>query len=244
MGLSDLKGQKAVVTGASRGIGRSVAIKLAEAGVDVAIAARTRSQLDEVAKEIRAFGRECLVVEADVSREEDVNRLKDEVLRAWGGIDILINNAGMAVYAPLDDLTIEDYDRMMNTNMRSTFLCTKAFLPTLKQKRAGHIVNVASIAGKRGFPNESVYCATKFAQIGFAQALDQELREYGIKVTSVCPGGVNTTFAFGTGRTPGDPKLTEMLHPDDVAEVVLLAVRQPKGSRIIEVQMRPMCEPL
>ncbi|MHB1684496.1 MAG: SDR family oxidoreductase [Bacilli bacterium] len=239
-----LLGQRAVVTGASRGIGRSVALRLAHEGADVAVVARSESQLRELGKEIRALGRECLEITADVAQVEDVERLSLTVLNAWPHVDILVNNAGIAHYAILDELTISDYDAMMNTNMRSTFLCTKAFLKNMKDRRYGHIVNIASVAGKRGFATETVYCASKFAQVGFAQALDQELREFNVKVTSVCPGGVNTSFAVGTGRTAGDPRIAEMLDPDDVADVVSLVVTQRPGSRIIEVLMRPMGEPL
>ena len=132
----------------------------------------------------------------------------------------------------------------MNTNMRSSFLCTSAFLPGMLERNEGWIVFVASVAGLKGLPHETVYCASKFAQVGFAQALDYETRERGVKVSVVAPGGVHTDFAIGTGRTKDDPHLTEMMDAQDVAEAVLFAVTQPEKVRVFLIGLRPMSEPL
>jgi 3-oxoacyl-[acyl-carrier protein] reductase len=147
-------------------------------------------------------------------------------------------------YGPLLDFTPSDYDWIMDTNMRASFLVTRAFLPTLLAKGSGDLVFVASVAGLKGLPHEAVYCASKFAQVGFAQALDHELRERGIRVSVVAPGGVRTEFAFGTGRTPDDPRLEGFLHPEEVAEAVVFALSQPPHARVFLVGMRPMSEPL
>lgn len=240
-----LDGQVALVTGASRGIGRAVAVRLAREGARaVALFARTETDLRAVAAEVEAAGSRALVLPGDGRREADVARAVETTLSSLGRLDILVLNAGVGKYGPLESFTAEDYDWIMETNMRSTFLFARHAVPHLKARGSGHIVVVASVAGKKGLPNEAVYCASKHAQVGFAQALDYELRPHGVKVTTVAPGGVNTHFAFGTGRTPGDPKLQEFLEPEDVAEAVLFALAQPPKSRIIEIVMRPMTEPL
>lgn len=239
-----LKGKVAVVTGAGRGIGAATAIALGEAGAHVVATARTSADLDAVVARLVAAGAEGLPVVADLTRETDVERLKSAALDRFGQVDILVNNAGVGKYGPLSSLTAADYDWMMDTNMRSSFLCTSAFLPGMLQRRQGWVIFVASVAGLKGLPNESVYCATKFAQIGFAQALDYETREQGVKVSVVAPGGVHTTFALGKGRSEGDPGLEGMMAAEDVAEAVLFAVTQPEKVRVFMVGMRPMSEPL
>ncbi len=239
-----LKDKVAMVTGASRGIGEATALTLAQAGADVIVTARNSDELAALAERLERMGVAALPVAADLTLEEDVDRLRDAVLARFGRVDILINNAGVGKYGPLASLSAADYDWMMNTNMRSSFLCTSAFLPGMLARRQGWVVFVSSVAGLKGLPNESVYCATKFAQMGFAQALDYETREQGVKVSVVAPGGVGTHFAFGTGRTPGDPMLDAMMDAKDVAEAVLFAVTQPPKVRVFLIGMRPMSEPL
>jgi 3-oxoacyl-[acyl-carrier protein] reductase len=239
-----LEGKTAVITGASRGIGEATAFALARAGADVVLAARSEPELLAVAKQIEAFGAAALPVMADVSDTDDVAHLKQAALDRFGKVDILINNAGVGKYGPLSSLTVEDYDWMMDTNMRSSFLCTHAFLPEMLARESGWIVFVASVAGLKGLPNESVYCASKFAQVGFAQAIDYETREKGVKVSVVAPGGVHTHFALGTGRTAGDPHLEQMMDAESIADAVLFALTQPPKARVFLIGMRPMSEPL
>jgi NADP-dependent 3-hydroxy acid dehydrogenase YdfG len=239
-----LKDKVAVVTGASRGIGEATALTLAQAGADVVVTARNGDELAALAERLARMEVAALPVAADLTREEDVDRLRDAALARFGRVDILINNAGVGKYGPLASLSAADYDWMMNTNMRSSFLCTAAFLPGMLARRQGWVVFVSSVAGLKGLPHESVYCATKFAQMGFAQALDYETREQGVKVSVVAPGGVGTHFAFGTGRTPGDPMLDAMMDAKDVAEAVLFAVTQPPKVRVFLIGMRPMSEAL
>jgi 3-oxoacyl-[acyl-carrier protein] reductase len=239
----NLKDKVAVVTGASRGIGRASALALAREGVHVVAAARTRNELDSLVAEMEQAGTKGLAVVADVAVEADVQKLRQVALETFPQVDIVVNNAGVAKYASLLEHTADDYDWMMNTNMRSTFLVTNAFLPEMLARKSGSIIVVSSQAGVRGFPNEVVYCATKFAQVGFAMALDNEVREQGIKVSIIAPGGVHTTFAFGTGRTPDMPQLEGMLDAEDVAEAVVFAARQSPKSRVLFVGMRPMSEP-
>ena len=241
-----LNGKTAVVTGAGRGIGRASCKALAAAGANIAAAARTQADLDSLAAEIEKDGGAVLTVAADVSREEDVERLRAETIARFKRADILVANAGVGKYGPLSSLSAADYDRMMNTNMRSCFLCARAFFPPMLEAGAGNLIFVASVAGLRGLPNESVYCASKCAQVAFAQSLDHEARERGVKVSVLAPGGVNTHFALGPGegRIPGEPKLAKMLDAEDVAAAVVFAATQPEKSRVFLLGMRPMSEAL
>ena len=162
----------------------------------------------------------------------------------FGRIDILINNAGVGNYKNLVETSAEEYDEMMDSNVRSTFLFTRHVVPVMIEQRAGLVLMISSMAGVYGFGGEAVYCATKFAQVGLAQALDKELRPHGIKVGALCPGGVKTEFALGKGRTEAGVAESDMLEADDVAHAVRFACTQPPGARIIQVQMRTMAEPL
>ncbi len=239
-----LQDQVALVTGASSGIGRATCRALAEEGADVVAVARRRDRLDRLVKEITAAGGRAASVTADVTAEDEVERMAAEAEAVHGRVDILVNNVGVSKYGPLADLTVSDYDWMMNTNMRSSFLCTKRLLPAMLERGHGQVCFLASVAGLRGLPHETVYCATKFAQVGFAQALDHEASPRGVKVSVVAPGGVHTEFAIGTGRTEGDPALELMLEPEDVAQAVVFALTQPEKARSFLIGLRPMSEAL
>jgi NADP-dependent 3-hydroxy acid dehydrogenase YdfG len=239
-----LEDKIAVVTGASRGIGRATALALAREGAHVVITARVEDELNTLADEIAEMRREALVVSADVSREEDVERLYQQAQAKFERVDILINNTGVGKFGSLASITPDEYDWMMNTNMRSSYLCTRAFLPEMLERQEGWIIFVGSVAGLKGLPHETIYCASKHAQYGFATALDHECRDRNVKVSYIAPGGVDTYFAFGTGRTQGDPSLKEYLDPQDVADAVIFAVTQPPKSRIFLIGMRPMRETL
>lgn len=241
---TDLKGKVAVITGASRGIGRAAALALAREGVHVVLVARTESDLNQLKAEVEALGVRALVTPADVAKEEDVQRVKEAALAEFGQVDILVNNAGVGRYATILETSPEEYDWMMDTNMRGTFLFTRAFLPEMVERGSGSIITVSSQAGLYGYGGEAVYVATKFAQIGFCQALDNEVREKGVKVSIIAPGSTRTHFAFGTGREEGEPRLEKMLDAGDVAEAVVYAAKQPPNTRILVVGMRAMFEPV
>jgi 3-oxoacyl-[acyl-carrier protein] reductase len=242
--MGRLQDQIAVVVGASRGIGRVSALALAREGAHLVIMARAEGELESLAGEIRALGREALVVVGDASLEADVQRLHDETIARFGRCDLLLNNAGVGKYGALDTLSAGDYDWMMNINMRATFLATRLFYPAMRERQSGTILFLGSVAGLNGIRHETVYCATKHAQYGFARALDYEAREHNVKVSYIAPGGVDTYFAFGTGRTEGDPKLKEYLDADSVADAVVFAATQPPKSRVFLIGMRPMREAL
>lgn len=240
--MQALAGQVAVITGASRGIGRAAALAFAKAGVHVAVTARNAEELQSLVAECQALGVKAQAFPADATDAQAMTAVRDGVLSAFGHVDIVVANAGVARYGSLLETSIEDYDWMMNTNMRTTFLACHAFVPQMVERKSGSVIIVSSQAGLYGFPNEAVYCATKHAQVGFANALDGELRPLGIKVSVIAPGGVRTTFAFGTGRTPEMPALAGMLEAEDVAEAIVFAAAQPLKSRIPLIEMRPMSE--
>jgi NADP-dependent 3-hydroxy acid dehydrogenase YdfG len=239
-----LHGKVALITGASSGIGHAVANAFLAEGADLVVVARREDRLETLAESAREFGRRCAVVAGDTREDATAERAVQVAIQELGRLDILVNNAGIGIYKNLVDTSAADYDAMMDTNMRSTFLFARHVVPVLLRQGSGTIINVASMAGVMGFAGEAVYCATKFAQVGFTQALDRELRPHGIKVGAVCPGGVKTEFAIGTGRTEEGVAASGMLDPEDVADAVLLMATQRSGSRVMEIRMRPMVEPL
>ncbi len=239
-----LHGKVALITGASSGIGRACVRALAGEGARLVLTARRKERLEALKKEVEALGGQVVIVTGDAREEGTAIKAVKAATKAFGRLDILINAAGMGNYKKLEDTSAEEYDEMMDTNVRSTFLFARHAVPVMLQQKSGTILMIASMAGVYGFAGEAVYCMTKFAQVGFAQALDRELRESGIKVGAICPGGVKTEFAIGKGRTKKGVEQSGMLEPEDVAAVVLLVCTQSPGARIIEVQMRTMAEPL
>ncbi|CAN5747017.1 SDR family NAD(P)-dependent oxidoreductase [soil metagenome] len=239
-----LSGKIAIVTGASTGIGRASALALAAEGAKVVITARRQERLDSLVAEIKTMNTQAFAVAGDANDEATAKRCVETALNEAGSIDILLNNTGMGNYKNLVDTSLDEYDQLMNTNMRTTFIFTRQVVPQMLSQQQGTIIMMSSMAGLYGFANQAVYCATKFAQVGFAQSLDKELRPGGIKVGVICPGGVKTEFAIGAGRTEESVARSGMLEARDVAEAVLLACTQAPGSRIIEIQMRTMSESL
>lgn len=240
-----LKDKTVIVTGASAGIGWATALALAEQGASLILTARRADRLAQLTKEARDRGAaEAISVVGDARKQETADRAVKTALDKFGYIDILVNNAGMGSYKDLVDTSVEEYDEIMDTNMRSTFVFTRAAVPAMLKRGAGTILMVSSMAGLYGFPSEAVYCASKFAQVGFVQALDRELRSKGIKVGVICPGGVKTEFALGKGRTEAGVAASGMLEPEDVAKAIEFACAQGPNSRIIEIQLRTMSESL
>jgi 3-oxoacyl-[acyl-carrier protein] reductase len=239
-----LSGKTALITGASSGIGAACARALAAEGADFLLVARRRERLESLAAEVARAGGKAEIVVGDAREESTARRAVDAAVKTFGRLDILVNNVGVGNYKNLVDTSADEYDEMMDSNMRTTFLFTRWAVPVMIAQKSGTILMISSMAGVYGFAGEAVYCATKFAQVGFAQGLDKELRPHGIKVGAICPGGVKTEFAIGKGRTAEGVAKSGMLEPEDVAEAVRLACTLPAHARIIEVQMRTMAEPL
>jgi NADP-dependent 3-hydroxy acid dehydrogenase YdfG len=239
-----LQNKVAVITGASAGIGQACARALAREGARLVVTARRQDRLEQLVAEAKHLGSEGVFVIGDAREEETARQTVEQAMNAFGRIDILINNAGVGNYKNLVDTSLEDYDEMMDSNVRSTFLFTRHAVPVMIKQHEGLVLMISSMAGVYGFAGEAVYCATKFAQIGFAQALDKELRPHGIKVGTICPGGVKTEFAIGKGRTEAGVEQSDMLEAEDVAQAVLFASTQSPASRIIQIQMRTMAESL
>jgi NADP-dependent 3-hydroxy acid dehydrogenase YdfG len=232
--MTALEGKVALVTGASRGIGAAVARALAAEGVRLALASRSGDDLGLEG----TVARPC-----DVRRPDDLEALAAEAVERFGGIDILVANAGVGAYGPFLDLPADQLEEMIDVNVKGTLYAVRAALPHLLDSDAADIVTLASEAGRRGLPLEAVYCASKFAQVGFTRALDHELREQGVRCSNVCPGGVATDFAMDRGRTPDMPALAGMMTPENVAEVVLFVLTRPRNHRILETAFRPVAEP-
>ena len=239
-----LSGNAVLITGASAGIGWACALALAREGADLVVTARREERLAALAREAEASGARVATVVGDAREEKTAIQAVAAAQARFGRLDILINNAGVGIYKDIVDTTAEEYDYLVDSNVRSTFLFTRHAVPFMIAQKRGTILMISSMAGKYGFPGEAVYCASKFAQIGLAQALDKELRPHGIKVGCICPGGVKTEFALGAGRTEVGVAASTMLEPEDVASAVVLACTQPAGARIIEIQMRTMSEAL
>jgi 3-oxoacyl-[acyl-carrier protein] reductase len=184
-----------------------------------------------------------MAMPADVRDPASLEALVAATVDRFGGLDILVVNAGVGAYGPFLDTPADHIEEMIDVNVKGAIYAVRAALPALLKSDAADLVTIASEAGRRGLPYEAVYCASKFAQVGLTAALDHELREQGVRCTNVCPGGVATDFAMGRGRTPDMPALSGMMRPEDVADAVLFVVTRPRTHRILEVAFRPVTEP-
>lgn len=232
--MADLEGRTALITGASRGIGAAVARALDAEGVNLGLASRSGDDLGIA---------DAVAMPVDVRHPEALTQIAAATAERFDGIDILVVNAGVGSYGPFLDLPAEEMEDMIDVNVKGALYAVRAALPYLLESDAADIVTVASEAGRRGLPFESVYCASKFAQVGLMRSLDHELREQGVRCTTVAPGGVATDFAMGRGRTPDMPELEGMMSSEDVAEAVLFVLTRPRNHRILEVAFRPLSEP-
>ncbi|HUR96213.1 MAG TPA: SDR family NAD(P)-dependent oxidoreductase [Gemmatimonadales bacterium] len=227
----------ALVTGATQGIGRATALALGRAGFRVAVCARTADKVDGLVEELRREGIEAAGVAADVGDDRQVARAVDALAAAVGEPGVLVNNAGVLIARPFEELTLEDWDTTMATNLRSLFLVTRAVLPGMRRRREGTIVNIASLAGRSGFAGGTAYCASKHAVLGFGRALMLEVRKDGIRVVTICPGSVDTGMLRDQPMLKSDPD--RILRPEDVADTVLHAVRLPGRALVSELDIRP-----
>ena len=253
MSVLSLKGKTAVVTGGGRGIGAAVARALAGAGASVVIAARTQTQIEGVADELRAAGREAWPVVCDVADPESVSDMARMATEQLGHVDILVNNAGIAPSAPLHKITLDEWNRVLAVNVTGTFLCTQAFVPGMVERNWGRVVNVASIAGKTGAKYIAAYSASKHAVLGFTRSVAAEVAASGVTVNAVCPGYVDSDMTgeavdriagkTGLSREKALQSLLDMspqkrlIEPEEVAHTVLWlcgdAARSVNGEAIV-----------
>lgn len=234
----DITDTVVAVTGASAGIGAATARLLVEAGARVVVQARRKDRLEAMVAE---FGADRVVaVVGDVREPSASAALVTAAERAFGRLDSIVVNAGIGMYGGILDRSDEDLQMMMRTNVEGTVWAVRAAVRSFREAGGGDVVIVASVAGLRGGADEAVYAATKFAQVGLAGALDREVRPDGIRVTALCPAGVETEFAIGAGRTEGDPSLADYLRPEDVAFAVVTVLRQPRRLRTTQWQMWSM----
>ena len=233
----ELRNKTAIVTGAGRGIGKAIALALARNGANVVVTARTKSEIDAIAKEVENLGGTSLAIKADVSQEQDVQNLVSRTADVFGKVDILVNNAGIGTFANVADLSVRDFDAMWQGNMRGVFLCSRAVIPYMTKQEAGDIVNISSLAGRNAFIGGAGYCATKWALIGFGRSLMLEVREHNIRVITICPGSVDTTFASHSAHSP--KSAGAIPRAEDIAQVVVDTLQMPRNVMVSEVDVRP-----
>ena len=236
----DLTGRIAIVTGGTRGIGRAIAKSLASAGAKVAITARNEKEIaDAVAKLNQLSGGNVTGYVCDVRDYEQVKSVFAKVAQDLGGVDILINNAGIGFFAPVESTSVEDFRAVLETNVFGVFYCCHEAIPLMKRRGGGYIINISSLAGTNAHPQMAAYNASKFGLNGFSEALMQEVRHDGIKVSYIMPGSVNTEFG---GDEPSDEKSWQ-LQPDDIAQTVMALLEYPDRTLPSRVEIRPSRPP-
>lgn len=223
-----LKGKTALITGAGRGIGQGIALAFARQGCDIAAAARTADEVNATVDAVRRMGRRALALIVDVSKPRDVRGMVDATLETFGRIDILVNNAGYACFKPFVDLSLEEWQRTIDVNLTGVFLATKAVLPSMISRKTGRIINISSVAGLKPIVEQSAYCASKHGLSGLTKVLAMELREHGIGVHAICPGGVDTRLAQ---EAMPDRDKSDWMSPEDIAHACLyLAGLSPRAT--------------
>lgn len=236
--MTDLRGRVALVTGAGSGAGRATSLRLAREGVAVGLLGRGAAALDAVAAEIREQGGAALPLPADVADEQRVAAAVERLAGEYGGVDVLVNNAGVGIYGPVEQYALSDWERTFATNVTGVFVCTRAVLPLMRQRGRGHIFAISSGAGRRGYANLAAYSASKFAVIGFMESLAEEVGPLGIKCTTILPGSILTEFgprSLAEKQSSGK----KYLQPEDVADMIVFLLRQPAHAWTQEVNLWP-----
>lgn len=234
-----LDGQVAVITGAGRGIGAAIASALAALGSTAVLCGRTQSTLDQTARAIVAAGGKTEVIPCDVTVLHQLEYAAARIDSTFGRLDVLVNNAGIGGFNELlHELPPEEWDRILNTNLRGVYYAIRAFTPIMMRGHAGHIVNISSLAGKNALPKGAAYAASKWGLNGLTYSLAEELRGHNIRASVICPGSVETELSPHAGKDPN-----KMLQPEDVAHAVAMLVTQEARSFISEVLIRPTQKP-
>jgi NAD(P)-dependent dehydrogenase (short-subunit alcohol dehydrogenase family) len=234
-----LQGKVALVTGGGRGLGEAICRTLAEAGMKIVVGDLRLDLADAVADSLKEAGGEALALRLDVTDEDQIDVVVEETLNRFGRLDVLVNNAGVDVTVPIDELTVDQWDRIVAVNLRAPFILSRLVLPHMREQGGGHIVNIISTAAKRAWANASAYHATKWGLLGFSHALHVEARPHGVKVSAIVAGGMRTHFLLD--RFPDiDPGVLQ--DPRNVAETIRFVLTQPAETVIPEVMVIPMRE--
>jgi len=230
-----LAGKVAIVTGASRGIGKSIALALGRAGAKLALVARNEADLDSVRAAIEAAGAAALSIPADLRSESAIASAVEATVSAFGRLDVLINNAGVGIYGPFEKMSVADWDTMMSVNARGTFLFCRESIPYLRHQDISHIVNISSVMGVKGYPNQSGYSASKHAMLGMSKAMAREVQPDGIRVHAICPGGVDTDMS---SQSRPDLDRGILMQPEEIADWVLFLLTRRGNAMIDEIHLR------
>lgn len=233
-----LAGKVAIVTGASRGIGLAIAQRLASMGAKLSICARDPQRLEGAANGLRQAAPAVFAFPVDVTCPGQIAEYVAATGKNLGSVDILVNNAGIGYFGPTHEATEHHWDSVLDTNLKSVFLMSKAVAPGMIERRGGHIINIASLAGKNAFRGGGIYCASKWGLLGLTECMAEDLRQYGIRVSAICPGSVATEFSPHTGKDA-----SKMLQAEDIAHAVEMIVTQEPQSFISEILMRPTQKP-
>ena len=240
MNGSGVKDKTAVVTGSTKGIGLAIAEALLNEGARVAVSARSKEEVAAAGAALeRGHSGRVVALPCDVRREGDVRRLFEETERRFGGVDVLVNNAGVGLFRNLEELTLDEWNRVIETNLTGVFLCSREAIPRMRRRGGGYIVNISSLAGKNAFPQATAYNASKFGLNGMSEALMQEIRHDGIKVTHIMPGSVATYFG---GKAPG-PEDAWKVQPEDIARIVVDLLTMNPRTLPSAVEVRPSRPP-
>lgn len=235
--MENLKGQSAIITGAGKGLGKAIAIELAKSGVNLGLIARTEADLKAVSEEVKGINADIKVTyaTADITDNKQITEAIALIKNELGAIDILVNNAGVGKFGKFLDLTVEEWENIVKTNVFGAYYATRALLPEMKERRSGDIVNISSSAGLKGAPLTSAYSASKFGLIGMSESLMQEVRKDNIRVFTMTPSTISTDMAKNLNLTDGNPETT--LQPEDFAELLVGHLRLPRRALVKDVSL-------
>ncbi|GGB27947.1 SDR family oxidoreductase [Allosediminivita pacifica] len=244
----NISGKVIVITGASSGMGEATARDLAAKGARLALGARRQDRLDAIVNEIKDAGGEALAVATDVTRQEDVQKLVEAAKDAYGRVDVIFNNAGLMPLSPLESQRVDEWNQMIDVNMKGTLYGISAVLPVFKEQKSGQIINVSSVYGHKAVPNGAVYCATKFAVRALSESLRQEVKDYNVRVTVISPGAVDTELTEHISEPGLGDQLREFVPQiavpaSTMADMVSFAVSQPENVDVNEILFRPTVQP-
>jgi NADP-dependent 3-hydroxy acid dehydrogenase YdfG len=237
--MVNIKGKIVIITGASKGIGRAIALQMASQGAKLALMARSEKELWEVQKMAESLGGKCIAFTGDIADETFVNNAVAETISKFGTVDIVINNAGFGVFKPSEDINVAEWDSVFATNVKGTFLVSNAAIPVMKKNKSGHIINIASDVAKRVFAGGSLYCASKYAQDAYSMAIRKELRPHNIKVSVVYSGLVDSSFH---ADPEGHSSHNWWLKNEDMANAIVYIASQPAHVVIDELMIHPLAQ--